>query len=401
MKNEFPEYYPLSEAELKTLWSNGLVSFDANVMLNFYRYSSLTREKLIATMKALGPRLWIPHQAALEFNRNRAGVIAHQAQKYADAAARLSSLVAELEDDSSSPFVSTAAHEALQSASRLVLQELQGGEKATWAHLTKDTIHETLADLLVSRVGEPLPQDVAKKVLSEGPDRYSARIPPGYNDAKKEPAERRFGDLLLWNQLLRHANGQKTPIIFITNDRKDDWWWIESGKAIGPRPELRAEMFRASAHHFHMYTMENFLRHSPDYGLGVPDQAVIDEVKKVERQIPTVTWPRPGDAVIHPEHHLGLTIESTAIGDQRRALVQFAGGMLEVPATQLLPVISTALQPEKRPSTAHLVILSSPLKCPSCNHESRRYREYGDFLCCTKCQQFFIKDAVLRRPVGK
>ena len=64
------------------MWEKSIFVIDANVMLNLYRYSQDTRNKLIAALKQFSPRLWVPHQAAWEYQRNRLDVISKQREAY-------------------------------------------------------------------------------------------------------------------------------------------------------------------------------------------------------------------------------------------------------------------------------------------------------------------------------
>ena len=56
--------------------------FDANVLLNLYRYSEGTRDRLLSVMRALGERAWLPHQAADEFLSLRLEVMHVRRQHY-------------------------------------------------------------------------------------------------------------------------------------------------------------------------------------------------------------------------------------------------------------------------------------------------------------------------------
>ncbi|MFC1943057.1 PIN-like domain-containing protein [Chloroflexota bacterium] len=79
--------------------------------------------------------------------------------------------------------------------------------------------------------------------------------------------QRQFGDLLIWKQILKHAEVNKLKsIVLLTNDVKEDWLLKISGKTIGPRPELREEIHRLSGvERFHIYTSEQFLRIAQEY----------------------------------------------------------------------------------------------------------------------------------------
>jgi len=78
MKNSYKGFRQLSEADFKSLWKTAVFVFDANVLLNLYRYQSSTRDDLLKVLEKLGGRIWIPYHVGLEFERNRLNVIAEQ-----------------------------------------------------------------------------------------------------------------------------------------------------------------------------------------------------------------------------------------------------------------------------------------------------------------------------------
>ncbi len=75
MKTKFSWYFPVSEKEIESIWKSGLLTVDANVLLDLYRYHESTRKSLINSLKEFDGRLWISNQAAEEFIRNRNKVI--------------------------------------------------------------------------------------------------------------------------------------------------------------------------------------------------------------------------------------------------------------------------------------------------------------------------------------
>lgn len=86
------------------------------------------------------------------------------------------------------------------------------------------------------KVGGPYPLDKKKEAFEQGRKRYEKHIPPGYKDEEKNNKkgqgkeqgnsneERRFGDLIVWVQILDKAEETGKPIVFVTDDRKEDWW---------------------------------------------------------------------------------------------------------------------------------------------------------------------------------
>ena len=59
--------------------------------------------------------------------------------------------------------------------------------------------------------------------------------------------------------MLDKAEQDELPILFVTNDQKEDWWWKSGGKVIGPRQELVEEMHRRAGVPFYMYQVDRFL----------------------------------------------------------------------------------------------------------------------------------------------
>ena len=82
MKKEFPGYYEPTDKDFKNIWDTCDFIFDANVLLNLYRYSEETRQALISILESVKDRIWIPYQAALEYHRNRIKVIQKQKNEY-------------------------------------------------------------------------------------------------------------------------------------------------------------------------------------------------------------------------------------------------------------------------------------------------------------------------------
>lgn len=82
MRNAFSGRYRPTQEEFDQLWDEGLFVFDANVLLNLYRYSPKARDQLISVLRTLSERSWLPHQAAEEFMERRLDVIQNRRKSY-------------------------------------------------------------------------------------------------------------------------------------------------------------------------------------------------------------------------------------------------------------------------------------------------------------------------------
>jgi hypothetical protein len=84
--------------------------------------------------------------------------------------------------------------------------------------------------------------------------------------------------------LIDYARSQKKPMIFVTDDRKEDWWLHHHGKTIGPRPELIQEMYSKTGLHFYMYSTDEFLKYVQTFLELRDQQTAIEETRKIRLQ---------------------------------------------------------------------------------------------------------------------
>jgi hypothetical protein len=84
MKNLFPGYYIPTAEQFTHLWQEGIFAFDANMLLNIYRYTPATQASFFLILDHLKDRIWIPHHAAEEYYKRRLNVINGQLNTYDD-----------------------------------------------------------------------------------------------------------------------------------------------------------------------------------------------------------------------------------------------------------------------------------------------------------------------------
>jgi PIN like domain len=278
MKRTFVGYYRPTEDEFAKLWAEARIVLDANVLLAVYGVSPSTRAALLRLLDSVRQRLWIPHQYALEYQRNRIGKILEQVRHYENAHRSLS---ATLQDQFRSatrhPFVPADVEIGLER----VCQSLVAGRAEQEELLVSDPHFDRTTELFDGRVGPPYSDADLSKAYEVGRKRLSEKIPPGYKDSNK-PEPDRYGDYVGWRQILDFAVKNNVSVMLITDDDKEDWWRKDGGKAYGPRPELVAEFRSCCSGLFYMYASHRFLELSEKYLGGAVDPKAISELK--ERQ---------------------------------------------------------------------------------------------------------------------
>lgn len=249
---EFIGFKIASSQEIDVALREAVVAVDANVLFDLYRFRPQTSKDLITTLKSLGDRLVVPHQALREFWRRRqrsqdsprgatktaTDALAKSGRSIRDALGvwakavgvdddELSGLAARVDD-----FLGTLTGELQE-----VLQDAD-------AERGGDLILEQLEELLAGRVTSPLSHEEWTECVEEANRRIDADKPPGYLDAGKNDgdlAEGGAGDYLVWYQATRYAKEQDRDLLIVTRDQKEDWWWRQQSEFIGPRAELTLE----------------------------------------------------------------------------------------------------------------------------------------------------------------
>jgi len=291
MKRKFIGFYNPTKEEIEDAWSNGIFAFDANTLLNLYRYTDSTRTDFLSALKTIKEKLFLPYQAAFEYQNNRIDVIEGVENSYED----LYNLFPDnFEKNLSGPINKYKKHPSILIDKIIKIhsdfleninKELAKQKTKHPDFKTKDEVLAELTDLFDSSVGEDFSKEDLMKIYKEGENRYSSEIPPGYKDlaTKQKKGQRHiYGDLIIWKELINYTKNKKQPLVFITDDRKEDWWTIQKGKTIRPREELIKEFFDFTGIRILIYNADHFLSFAKEKGL-LPRLKLetIEEVKNI------------------------------------------------------------------------------------------------------------------------
>jgi hypothetical protein len=303
MKTAFPEFYALDEDAIKSIWDNCIFVFDTNVLLNLYRFPEKSQADVLNILDKISSRAWLPHQVALEYQRNRPVVIAGQLNNFSkvkkainDSINSLEGKFSEFEIKRNRNVIDTESFiEKLRACAREFEEELENLKQKRQDVNDYDPVREKLDSIFINNIGVSMSEDDLRAIQKEGEARFAALVPPGYADSDKKESymygkvkiEAKFGDLIIWKQIIKHAkeNGIK-DVIFITDDDKDDWWWIvnsSGSKTLGIRPELRQEILsEGGVNNFYMYNSARFVGRATDY---LKISVAADSISQIEEVV--------------------------------------------------------------------------------------------------------------------
>jgi PIN like domain len=281
MKDLFSWRLPPSESDFADLWENAVFVFDTNFLLDLYRVSHSTAKDFLNILEHLEKRIWLPHQVASEFLNRREGIIDSELKSFQKA---LTAIEKWKDDELSFNRLKGSINEAgrivgaevallfnQQDAYKAAIEEVEKCFRKKIEELAKshsllnaeeDYILNKLLVLFDGKVGKPDCIEILQKIYKEGEERYKQKRPPGFEDKDKpndNGNERKYGDLILWKQILAFAKITPCPIIFVTSEKKEDWWYKKEGKIISPHFELRREFKEQVDRSFWMYQTNRFL----------------------------------------------------------------------------------------------------------------------------------------------
>ena len=296
MREQFPWFLDPTEEELQRLWDEATFSFDANVLLNLYRVDKETTEDYFKIFRALGDRIFLPHEAAHQFFRNRRRVIRTEQNSFSEAKKRVRDWVGRrtgfdnlkqqlrggdigqiIEDEIESVFEDREDYEGeVEAVKDDLIERIEDLEErftptgTTRANAEEDRILGELMDIFAGKTGSELDGNI-EDLKDKAQERYEKEKPPGYEDynGEEELSRGECEDFLIWKQLMEFAERDGEDVVFITGDEKYDWWEkADEHNLVRPSHELLREFRRETGQVFWMLTIENMID-TVDDRLGV------------------------------------------------------------------------------------------------------------------------------------
>jgi len=273
VRDIFPEWYAPDQDELKAILTNGTIALDANVLLDLYRVGIDERTQIMDVFGSqnVRERLWLPYQAALEYQRNRVTVAKGHNAIYDDIVSSIDKTKQDISksiDTLRDKTIKVALKEKLSSiidppieSLRKEVLSLREQNALTLGHTNSPDLLRIEIDKIFGDKGQvgPRPDSaILAERMSHVEERYDNCIPPGYDDAKKKA--NREGDLLIWFEILHRAKTTSTPILFISSDTKESWYHRENGVTVGPRRELLIEIAKVTQERYHQLPLDRFLQ---------------------------------------------------------------------------------------------------------------------------------------------
>lgn len=283
MTDMFKGYSDYSAKEYKEIWKNAIIVVDSNILLNFYRYSEDTRNKIFKILESLQDRLWIPYQVGKEFFDNKNKVMVSSYNEYNDLMTLVKKKIQEAKEETdkrkNNQLKCKSEINAILDSCIKQIGELLDKEKINKKPKFENNIVEhKMLELFNNSIGEQIIGEEFEEMKKEGLRRFKEGIPPGYKDRDKEEN----GDYYIFYSFIKEAKEKNRDVIFMTDDVKEDWFNEINGEKHGGRCELLNEFYKETNRLLLIYTSDGFMEaYNKNLDKDFVDEKTISELKSI------------------------------------------------------------------------------------------------------------------------
>lgn len=279
MKNRYIGYYYTDEI-IQSIWQDCIFFLDTNILLNTYRFPKDYTDTLFSILEKGAERFQITEHVAKEYHKNFNSTPATLMKSY---------------DKIREEILNQKHYDRLRSDYQnrhptidinAYLAEIHGFLNSVVAKIDVDrqkhpdipNLQKKIGDFFTDKIFHPTTAMNMDMAYKEAEQRYAQKIPPGYKDAVDKQAPDKYGDFVIWKEIIAFSIQNKKDIIFITDDTKEDWFSkSDEGKTLGPRPELLTEFHALTSQKCYIYQANRFFEFANNhFALSIAPQTIID-----------------------------------------------------------------------------------------------------------------------------
>lgn len=275
-------YFKLTVEEEDYLWNKAIIVLDTSTLGNLYCLAEEPKKTLLEIFDIVKHRIWLPGYVVYEYTKNREELVENSFQSYFlpkegvyvnRYESEMNAFLDNHRNDNYHPYLEQQSLEKIGRADTIIRENLRiikeeiKAQYAKRQQSLKDELKDDKVQHFVEGIanGEPFDYATQVAIIKEGEIRYRNLVPPGYEDAPpftlKKKGLQRYGDLIIWKEILRYAKECNLPVLFVCNDLKNDWWqFTDSNKPTStPRHELIKEFHDETGQLFWMYSLKDFI----------------------------------------------------------------------------------------------------------------------------------------------
>lgn len=284
----FDQYYRTTREEQLAMFEESVLVFDTNVLLNVLRYSESARQELIDAIASVADRTFVPHQVAIEYNRNRVEVVANRRSELDEVGSKNDEIRLSVSKLTNllrrRRIVGDAEFEKLEKAAQefLAVMDATSQEALDKYDLEPDSLvgvvdewTRRLDEVLSGRVAAAPSAAILEGDTAEAERRKAKQLAPGFKDGA-------MGDYLWWAETLRWPEIVDKHLFIVSDDAaKGDWRFEQRSISAGAHQILIDDALNAGARTLTLLTTVDFLKVIEGRGQAVVSESTIAESEQV------------------------------------------------------------------------------------------------------------------------
>lgn len=285
MKTKFYFFYEPNPEREKLFWEHCEYIIDTNVLLDLLRLDGDLTTKALEAISNNRERIHIPFFAGIEYHRHFREVIDKQLSSLKKIKQNphdvFNSVLSNLGEARLPDSCKRKLFDAFKPPIEVLFEEINN----RCEYFTKISqgleIQNRVGKYLDGLVMDSLTAEDISELEKKGEDRYKKKIPPGYKDSNKD--YNKYGDYIIWSEILRFAEKNKCDVCFVSRDNKEDWFESSQGHKICPRYELLYEFqSKSPGSIFKIISLDYFLANIGEQKFSKEDLADVKGINDKE-----------------------------------------------------------------------------------------------------------------------
>ncbi|MGD1815935.1 MAG: PIN domain-containing protein [Pleomorphochaeta sp.] len=267
-------------------WDDAFISFDTNFLLHFYEYSDKSVESLFKCVKSVQDRMIESYYCIEEYLTLRVNKISENSKLYDKTKKSIQDLCSQLENQKAHPFISDEKllKEYIKS-SNSIIKNLDKNKSLQQKKIRKDEHLEEFFSIFTNKIIQEFSNSELESFYKNGKNRFANKIPPGFKDQGKKQEPYCYNDYIIWESLIKFSTDNKKDLIFVSDDRKEDWAKIVDGLNLGMLPKLKKEFHEKTGRNIILLSTETFINYVANKTGENVDEDLIKEVK-MQSEVP-------------------------------------------------------------------------------------------------------------------
>ncbi|MBZ9621458.1 hypothetical protein G9F71_000940 [Clostridium sp. FP2] len=286
-----------------------VIVMDTNVLLGLYSFTPETIKDIIGSFSKCINLFWLPNQVYLEYRRHYEHIRKREINRFQYLKEEICN---ELSDTIGKVSVKYGAYnkyklpevddsrirliENIKNVMKIAKQDLEKLQSENSEHVSciseqEDIVHKFVTNIKKNSSTAGFSMLELMNIYEEGEKRYKYKMPPGFTDINKPDkgedysdfVMRKYGDLIIWKEILRKIKDADVNLIFVENEVKEDWWTFSKSR---PKriPLMLEEEFNketGSNSDFYMVTVDELISHFANH-LNIQPNSILEVNKRME-----------------------------------------------------------------------------------------------------------------------